>query len=144
VLLQERRQPTMSTTQPWVTNMGLFRRGKKAVVEAKTCVACGESLQEHVQNDLASARIGSEDDHRLRQLIETGKWSEAQNYQAANVTEDIRVWRIIRCRDGRVGVVSLVMPIEMWRDDYYEEARFLSNDERDAVTAAVAQLVPQN
>ena len=85
--------------------------------------------------------MGSGDDSRLTYLIATGKWSAARSYQAANATADIRVWRIIRCHDGRIGVVSFVMPIEMWSDDYYETTRFLSDDESAVLTTAFEQLI---
>jgi len=120
--------------------MSLFRKRTKSVVQSKTCPACGELLGEHVQMDIASAPIGSEDDERLKVLIANRKWIEARAYQAANANADVRVWRMIRCPDGQVGVVSLVMPIEMWSDEYYEEPQFLSDDERDALTAAVEPL----
>ena len=123
--------------------MSLFRRSKKSTLNATPCSACGESLTAHGQYDIASARMGTEDDGRLTQLIATGKWSEARSYQAANAPADIRVWRIIRCHDGRIGVVSFVMPIEMWSDDYYETTRFLSDDESAALTAAVEQSMTQ-
>jgi hypothetical protein len=123
--------------------MSLFSRKTKSVGKPKTCPACGEPLGEHVQADIGSAPIGSEREEQLKQLITARKWGEARAYQAANANADIRVWRMIRCGDGRVGVVSLVMPIEMWSDDYYEEPQFLSGDERDALTAAVPQLAAQ-
>lgn len=117
--------------------MKLFSRKTKAVLVAKMCSACGESLAEHTQLDLASAPVGSEDDGRLAALVEERNWSEARQYQAANAGTDIRVWRMIRCRDGRVGVVPLVMPIEIWSDDYYEEPQFLLNAERDELLAVM-------
>jgi hypothetical protein len=39
---------------------------------------------------------------------------------------------MIRCGDGRVGVVVRVMRIEVWSDDSYEEPEFLSDSERPA------------
>ena len=44
---------------------------------------------------------------------------------------------MIRCHDGRVGVVPFVMPLVMWSDDYYEEPQFLFNAERDELLAIV-------
>lgn len=117
--------------------MKLFSRKTKPALVAKTCSACGETLAEHAQLDIASAPIGTEDEERLTALIAAHRWADARRYQSANAVTDIRVWRMIRCRDGRVGVVALVMPIEMWSDDYYEEPQFLSDVERDQLLAAV-------
>lgn len=118
--------------------MGLFSWKAKSVVVAKTCSACGETLAEHPQVDVASAPVGSEDDARLTALIAEHRWAEARRYQAANATEDIRMWRMIRCRDGRVGVVARVMPFEIWSDDHYEEPQFLSDGERDRLLTELA------
>jgi len=123
--------------------MSLFRRETKPAEKPQTCPACGDRLGEHVQADIGSAPIGSEGEERLTQLITARKWADARAYQAANANADIRVWRMIRCRDGRVGVVSVVMPIEMWSDDYYEEPQFLSDAEGDSLTVGVEQSSPQ-
>lgn len=117
--------------------MKFFSRKTSPVVLARRCSVCGEPLAEHEQRDIASAEIGTEDDERLTALIAADGWVDARRYQAANAVRDIRVWRIIRCRDGRVGVVALVMPIEMWSDDYYGEPRFLSDIERERILAAM-------
>lgn len=117
--------------------MKLFSRKAKPVLVAKPCSACGETLAEHAQSDIGSAPVGSEDDARLTVLVAERRWADARRYQSASADTDIRVWRMIQCRDGRVGVVALVMPIEMWSDGYYEEPRFLSGSERDELLAAM-------
>ena len=114
-------------------------RKTEAVLVAKMCSACGESLEDHAQVDIASAPIGGEDDERLAELITSRRWLDARRYQAANASTDIRAWRMIRCRDGRVGVVPFVMLIAMWSDNYYEEPQFLSEHEREGLLANVAQ-----
>lgn len=123
--------------------MNPFKRRRETVVDTKACPACGELLETHPQVDIASAPIGSKEEERLRQLIAEGSWPESRAYHAANADKDIRAWRMIRCRDGRIGVVSLVMPIEMWSNDYYEELRFLSDSERDALTATLGNAALQ-
>lgn len=117
--------------------MKLHKVKAKPALVASVCSACGESLAEHPQVDIASAPVGSEDDERLGGLITQRRWADARQYQAANAVTDIRVCRMIRCRDGRVGVVSLVMPIDMWSDDYYGEPQFLSDAQRDELLAVV-------
>jgi hypothetical protein len=115
--------------------MTLF--GKKPVVFAQMCSACSESLAEHEQLDIASAEVGTEDDKRLTAFVRAHEWRDARQYQSANAVTDIRVWRMIRCRNGRASVVALVMPIETWSDNYYEEQQFLSDTERDQLVVAL-------
>jgi hypothetical protein len=73
----------------------------------------------------------------LIELLANGGWSEARTYQAPRGSDEIRSWRRIRCTDGRVGVVARVMPVELWDDDYYEEPRWLSGGEVEALEAAI-------
>jgi hypothetical protein len=119
--------------------MSLFRSRKQQLVQRDVCPSCGMLLRDHAQSDIASARIGSEDEEWVRELVAQRLWEQAHAYQAANATSDIRVWRMIRCRDGRVGVATVVMPIEMWSDDYYEEPSFLTNGERDDLVSFIGR-----
>ena len=105
--------------------MSLFQRPKQSVLVDRKCPSCGEPLSEHAQSDLGSAPVGSVEEARLADSIARRAWDEARTVQHANAVSDIRVWRVIHCRDGRVGIVALLMPIDMWSDNSYEEPLFL-------------------
>lgn len=108
---------------------------RKAGVRPRPCPSCGASLGGHEKEDLAGADFGTEDDKRLAGLIAKGAWSEARAYQDVHGLEDIRCWFIIRCEDGRVGVVAQVMTNDFWSDGFYGEPRWLSGDEAEALAA---------
>ena len=109
----------------------------RPVVIASRCASCGEILEQHIQADIGSAVINTEDDTRLRDLIQNHQWSVAVEHHAANATADIRASRVIRCKDGRIGVVARIMPIETWSDDYYEEPFFLSPNDANELLQEV-------
>jgi len=105
--------------------MRLFKR-TQSVTAASRCGHCGHSIENHPQRDIASAVIASPEHDQAASLVSVREWEAAARHQAANEIADIRVWRAVRCNDGRVGVVSMVIPIEMWADNYYEDVLILT------------------
>jgi hypothetical protein len=111
---------------------------RKEPVEPKACPSCGELLDRHEQVEFASAWVTIADDDDLIELLAKGAWSEARTYQAPPLSDELRSWRRIRCADGRVGVVARVRPPKLlMASDYYQEPRWLTGGEAEALEAAI-------
>jgi hypothetical protein len=111
---------------------------RKEPVEPKACPSCGELLDLHEQVEFATAWIGIADDDDLLELLAKGAWSEARTYQAPPGSDELRSWRRIRCADGGVGVVARVRPHKLlMANDFYEEPRWLTGGQAEALEAAI-------
>jgi hypothetical protein len=107
-------------------------------VEPKACPSCGALLDLHEQVEFASALVTTADDDDLIELLAKGAWSEARTYQAPRGSDEFRSWRRLRCADGRVGVVARQTPHKLLlANDFYEEPRWLTVGEAEALEAAI-------
>src|SRR5260221_7171033 len=111
---------------------------RKEPVEPKACPLCGELLDLHEQVEFATALVTTSDDDDLIELLAKGAWSEARTYQAPRGSDGVRSWRRIRCADGRVGIVARDTPVKfLMANDFYEEPRWLTGAEAEALEAAI-------
>jgi hypothetical protein len=93
------------------------------------CPACGQATAGHSYVGIASVEAGSNADRELQELMDSAKWAEALQYQAANLPKDVRSWFAVRCSvrcsSGRIWVVPVLQTFEMWSDDIRGEPRLL-------------------
>jgi len=82
-----------------------------------SCPVCGKGLDGHSYWDIASIRVGSPEEAYVAELIKRHAWTAAAEHQQANATDDIRVWRAVRCPSGVVAIMPVTLAFEAWSPD---------------------------
>jgi hypothetical protein len=102
------------------------------------CPFCGRDAMGHSYYDIASAEVGSSDDQALERLVRVGSWSEAAQFQVANLEKDIRVWRALLCHD-QVAIMPVILTFEVWSDDFRGEPIKLSADQSGSLVSFIEE-----